>query len=69
MSSNKPESVIKVVDRATALMVTITRFSKPVNLKVLSAASIHAHRILHSLIENRFVERESNGEYWLANDF
>ncbi|WP_428034281.1 helix-turn-helix domain-containing protein, partial [Amphritea sp.] len=65
MSDTKPEARIQVIDRATLLLDVISRYSKPVKLKVLSAdAGLHpstAHRILHSLIDNRFVERSSAG--------
>ena len=70
MSESKPESRIQVIDRATLLLDGISRYTKPVKLKVLSAdAGLHpstAHRILHSLIDNRFVERSSAGEYRLG---
>ncbi|SEQ02610.1 transcriptional regulator, IclR family [Amphritea atlantica] len=70
MSDTKPEARIQVIDRATLLLDVISRYSKPVKLKVLSAdAGLHpstAHRILHSLIDNRFVERSSAGEYRLG---
>ncbi|WP_372832634.1 IclR family transcriptional regulator [Pontibacterium sp.] len=66
----KPESRIQVIDRAALLLDAISRYSTPVKLKVLSAeTNLHpstAHRILHSLIENRFVERDPSGEYRLG---
>lgn len=71
MSDAKPASRIQVIDRAAQILDAISRYSQPVTLKVLSAETgLHpstAHRILHSLIDNRFVDRNSNGEYWLGN--
>jgi DNA-binding IclR family transcriptional regulator len=70
MSDSKPESRIQVIDRAALLLDSISRYSKPVRLKVLSAdTGLHpstAHRILHSLITNRFVDRDANGDYRLG---
>lgn len=70
MSAAKPEARIQVIDRAAVLLDVISRYSKPVKLKVLSAdAGLHpstAYRILHSLIDNRFVERSGAGEYRLG---
>ena len=71
MSDAKPTSRIQVIDRAARILDAISRYSQPVTLKVLSAETgLHpstAHRILHSLIDNRFVDRNENGEYWLGN--
>lgn len=70
MNNSKPESRIQVIDRAALLLDAISRYSKPVKLKVLSAdTNLHpstAHRILHSLIDNRFVDRDGSGEYRLG---
>ncbi|OMH36172.1 IclR family transcriptional regulator [Motiliproteus sp. MSK22-1] len=70
MASPKPESRIQVIDRAALLLDAISRYSKPVRLKVLSAdTGLHpstAHRILHSLIANRFVDRDASGDYRLG---
>ncbi len=70
MNELKPESRIQVIDRATQLLDAISRYSKPVKLKVLSAETgLHpstAHRILHSLIANRFVDRDASGDYKLG---
>ncbi len=70
MNDSKPESRIQVLDRAALLLDSISRYSKPVRLKVLSAdTGLHpstAHRILHSLIANRFVDRDANGDYRLG---
>lgn len=69
--SDKPISKIQVIDRAANLLDAISRYSQPVTLKVLSAETgLHpstAHRILSSLIDNRFVDRNDKGEYWLGN--
>jgi DNA-binding IclR family transcriptional regulator len=69
----KREVRIQVIDRAALLLDAIARYSKPVKLKVLSAeTSLHpstVHRILHSLIDNGFVERDSGGDYQLGQRF
>ena len=61
---------IQVIDRAATLLDAISRYSMPVTLKALSAdtnlAPSTAFRILHSLIDNRFVERDSKGKYLLS---
>lgn len=61
---------IQVIDRAAALLDAIARYPGAVSLKVLSAeAGLHAstaHRILGSLIENRFVEKDAAGRYRLG---
>ncbi len=63
-------SAIQVIDRAAALLDAIARYSEPVSLKVLGAETgLHAstaHRILSSLIDNRFVERDAAGRYRLG---
>ncbi|MFT6916811.1 MAG: DNA-binding IclR family transcriptional regulator [Motiliproteus sp.] len=70
MNNAKPEARIQVIDRAALLLDTLSRYSKPVRLKVLSAdTGLHpstAHRILHSLIANRFVSRDAQGDYQLG---
>jgi DNA-binding IclR family transcriptional regulator len=64
------EQRIQVIDRAAALLDAIARYPDPVSLKVLSAETgLHAsttHRILASLIANRFVERDALGRYRLG---
>lgn len=61
---------IQVIDRAVALLDAIARYPEPVRLKILSAETgLHSsttHRILNSLIDNGFVEREPNGRYRLG---
>ncbi len=70
MSEKKNASSIQVIDRAAALLDAIARYQDPVSLKILSAETgLHAsttHRILGSLIENRFVEKNSAGHYRLG---
>lgn len=69
-SSTSPGGGIQVIDRAAALLDAIARYQDPVSLKVLSAETgLHAstaHRILASLIHNRFVERDAVGHYRLG---
>jgi DNA-binding IclR family transcriptional regulator len=71
--NSKPEARIQVIDRAALLLDAISRYSKPVKLKVLSAETgLHpstVHRILHALIANRFVDRHESGDYQLGQRF
>jgi DNA-binding IclR family transcriptional regulator len=61
---------IQVIDRAAALLDAIARYPEPVSLKVLGAETgLHpstAHRILGSLADNGFVERDAAGHYRLG---
>ena len=61
---------IQVIDRAAALLDAIARYPGAVSLKVLGAETgLHAstaHRILASLIDNGFVERDPAGHYRLG---
>jgi DNA-binding IclR family transcriptional regulator len=70
MKITKSESRIQVIDRATILLDSISRYSMPVTLKALSAdtnlAPSTAFRILHSLIDNHFVEKNNEGKYQLS---
>lgn len=63
-------SRIQVLDRAASLLDAIARYPEPVSLKILSAETrLHAsttHRILASLVDNRFVERGPGGRYRLG---
>lgn len=65
-----PQSRIQVIDRASMLLDAISRYSMPVTLKALSAdtslAPSTAFRILHSLIDNQFVDRNEKGKYQLS---
>ncbi|MCW7553472.1 helix-turn-helix domain-containing protein [Endozoicomonas gorgoniicola] len=73
MKNSKPDTRIQVIDRAAALLETISRYSMPVTLKALSAdtslAPSTACRILRSLIDNRFVEQDGSGKYRLSGRF
>jgi len=64
---------IQVIDRAVGILEVMARYPKPVKLKIVSAETgLHpstVHRILHSLIENGMVERNSDGEYRLGQKF
>jgi DNA-binding IclR family transcriptional regulator len=70
MKRANPESRIQVIDRAALLLDAISRYTLPVTLKALSAdtnlAPSTAFRILHSLIDNHFVDRDSAGKYQLT---
>jgi DNA-binding IclR family transcriptional regulator len=70
IKKDKPESRIQVIDRASMLLDAISRYSMPVTLKALSAdtnlAPSTAFRILHSLIDNHFVDKDSLGKYQLS---
>jgi len=70
MNRANPESRIQVIDRAALLLDAISRYTLPVTLKALSAdtnlAPSTAFRILHSLIDNRFVDRDNSGKYQLS---
>ncbi len=70
MKQDTDSSRIQVIDRAAALLDAIARYPEPVSLKILSAETgLHsstAHRILGSLIDNRFVERDPAGRYRLG---
>lgn len=70
MKEVEKDSRIQVIDRAAALLDAIARYPDPVRLKILSAETgLHTsttHRILNSLIDNGFVEREPSGRYRLG---
>ncbi len=63
-------SAIQVIDRMAALLEAIARYQHPVSLKILSAETgLHAStafRILASMVENGFIERQSAGQYQLG---
>jgi len=64
------KSSIQVIDRMALLLNMIARYDKAVSLKILSAeCQLHpstAHRILSSLIEHQFVERDDAGYFKLG---
>ena len=70
MSQEKGGTRIQVIDRAVALLDAISRYPDPVRLKILSAETgLHTsttHRILNSLIDNGFVEKDPSGHYRLG---
>ena len=63
-------SSIQVIDRSASLLEAISQYEAPVSLKILSAdTGLHpstAFRILSSLIEARFVEKDATGHYSLG---
>ncbi|MFK5985415.1 MAG: IclR family transcriptional regulator [Pseudomonadota bacterium] len=66
----KKSSSIQVIDRMAKLLDAISRYDDSASLKFLSAdTDLHpatAHRILASLIEQGFVERNETGYYRLG---
>lgn len=66
----KSASTIQVIDRSTRLLSAIAASDRPASLKILSAETgLHpstAFRILASLIENGFVERDGAGHYFIG---
>jgi IclR family acetate operon transcriptional repressor len=67
---NKTPASIQVIDRSARLMEAIASSDQPASLKILSAeTSLHpstAFRILGSLIEVGFVERDTAGHYFIG---
>ena len=63
-------SAIQVIDRMAGLLEAIARYQHPVSLKILSAETgLHsstAFRILGSMTENGFIERDRAGQYQLG---
>jgi DNA-binding IclR family transcriptional regulator len=70
MKAGSDSPHIQVIDRAVALLDTLSRYPGPVSLKVLAAETgLHAstaHRILASLTRHRLVERDPAGHYGLG---
>ena len=66
----KPTSSIQVIDRSVRLLEAIAGSNSPASLKILSAETeLHpstAFRILSSLIENGFAERDNAGHYFIG---
>lgn len=67
---NKPTSSIQVIDRSARLMEAIATTGSMASLKILSAETgLHpstAFRILSSLIDVGFVERDAQGHYFIG---
>jgi IclR family acetate operon transcriptional repressor len=67
---DKPFVSIQVIDRSARLMEAIAAANAPASLKILSAETgLHpstAFRILGSLIQVGFVERDSAGHYFIG---
>ena len=67
---SKPVASIQVIDRSARLMEAIAAADGPASLKILSAETgLHpstAFRILASLIDIGFVERDSAGHYYIG---
>ncbi|HEY5733725.1 MAG TPA: IclR family transcriptional regulator [Gammaproteobacteria bacterium] len=70
MKSTAKTASIQVIDRSARLMEAIASCDGPASLKILSAETgLHpstAFRILASLIEVGFVERDSSGHYFIG---
>jgi DNA-binding IclR family transcriptional regulator len=64
------KSSIQVIDRMASLLDAIARYPEPVSLKILAAETgLHsstAYRILSSMQDNGFVERDSASKYQLG---
>ncbi len=71
--AKKKKPTIQVIDRAAALLDAVTSNPQPVTLKILAVESgLHpatAYRILASLTENGFTERDERGRYRLGIKF
>jgi len=69
----KKKPTIQVIDRAASLLDAVTSNPQPVTLKILAVESgLHpatAYRILASLTENGFTERDERGRYRLGIKF
>jgi DNA-binding IclR family transcriptional regulator len=61
---------IQVIDRMSSLLDAVARYPEPVSLKILAAETgLHsstAFRILNSLADNGFLERDAGGKYQLG---
>lgn len=64
------KSTIQVIDRMASLLDAMARYPGPVSLKILAAETgLHsstAFRILNSMVDNGFVERDTGGKYQLG---
>lgn len=67
MSARNP---IQVIDRMSSLLDAVSRYPEPVSLKILAAETgLHsstAFRILNSMVDNGFIERDAAGKYQLG---
>ena len=67
MSEKTP---IQVIDRMSSLLDAVARYPEPVSLKILAAETgLHsstAFRILDSMVDNGFVERDATRKYQLG---
>lgn len=64
------KSAIQVIDRMSSLLDAVARYPEPVSLKILAAETgLHtstAFRILDSMVDNGFIERDAGGKYRLG---
>ena len=64
------KSAIQVIDRMSTLLDAVARYPEPVSLKILAAETgLHsstAFRILDSMVDNGFIERDPGGKYQLG---
>ena len=64
------KKTIQVIDRMSSLLDAVARYPEPVSLKILAAeTALHsstAFRILNSMVENGFLERDPAGRYQLG---
>lgn len=64
------KSTIQVIDRMASLLDALARYPGPTSLKILAAETgLHsstAFRILNSMVDNGFVERDAGGKYQLG---
>jgi DNA-binding IclR family transcriptional regulator len=62
---------IQVIDRMSNLLDAVARYPEPVSLKILAAETgLHsstAFRILNSMVDNGFAERDATGKYQLGS--
>jgi len=72
-AETKRRPTIQVINRAASLLDALTRNPQPVTLKIMSVETgLHpatAYRILASLTENGFTERDERGRYRLGVKF
>jgi len=65
------KTTIQVIDRMSSLLDAVARYPEPVSLKILAAETgLHSSttfRILSSMVDNGFVERDAGGKYQLGS--